>query len=311
MADHFRLFSAECPTRIGRGLLAACLIAVSGAAQAETIPDPGHGRPSSEQVLTARIAWLGSICSGYSLAYARHTEATPAPVRATLAALADETRAPIETLEQLAEVRAAEFAVLLDIVLAATDAAPPEPFAELLRFGQSDCQDLERTRNELDYARRSERLPAISPPLALRPELRPAPDVFYRADRITLLLVAYLEVLATGQAITPELARSYAAYTGDAPLPEVMEPGMATPPERLAYEAARGPAPVIADITREELIAVVQHILDTPGDWASDHYFDLFIHNTPCGARDLITGPFASDQPPQTAAEIVELACTE
>lgn len=286
-------------------VLMAFLIAPT--AQAQVLPDPGYDATPSVEMLNARIAWFESICTGYAISYARLNDGDMSAHQAQIAATAAETGTDILAITRLAERRALEFEVLLDIVLSAPDPAnaPPEPFAEMLRYGQADCQERDLALRVLAAGLDADGLPqdAAAPPF--RAALLPDPDVAYRATRIALVLDAMLDALAARDPVTDDLARIYAVLTNQAPLPEAMEPEMATPVETLAYWAARGPDRVIEDITQEELVAIVQHILDTPGNPDARHYMDLFIYNTPYGARDLITGPWSSSDPQPSAEAIV------
>ncbi len=162
-------------------------------------------------------------------------------------------------------------------------------------------------RNMLTAAINRGHIPVDAPVGALRAALRPDPDVAYRATRAVLILQAMLGEMATGAPVSDDLLSAYAVFTGDAPLPEDMDPDMATRSDDFAHWAVRGPVPVIDDITQEELVAIAQHILNTPGnaDWL--HYMDLFIANTPYGARDPIVRPWSSsDAQPTTEAIVPE-----
>lgn len=290
-------------------LIMAVCSALAASAQAQTTPHSGSPAPTSQAGIIEQIAWFGAVCGGYGLGYNAHTQdaAGMTEVRAELAALAVETGATLADLTALAERRAVEFERLFEIVLPVHDTTgvAPEPFANILRLGQSDCQEVQRMRNLFTAAINSGRLPVDAPAGALRAALRPDPDVAYRATRVALVLQTMLDEMAAGAPISDDLLSTYAAFTGDAPLPEDMDPDMATRADMLAHWTVRGPVPVIEDITRDELVAVVQHILDTPGDPNRQHYFDLFIANTPYGARDLIVGPWAIGAPLPTAEAIV------
>lgn len=141
----------------------------------------------------------------------------------------------------------------------------------------------------------------------LRPELLPPPvsrqqmdELCAEVERIAELLVARPE--AAGEAIT-----AFNAMTGHDYVPlDFAEYDRSRSLEKFAREAARPARPVVADITRDELVEIVRRLLTASAE--SDYYLRLLKANVSHPrVSDLVFHP-SDDLQDASAEQIVDQA---
>jgi len=124
-----------------RVLISALVLAVSSANAQESF---------DRAPFLVDIAHYGASCAGYALAYAKYQEDRDGidDVQGDLVDLAAESRVPLADLVAQADAHAARylpaFAVVLPEGQGAGSRFPDE--VQVLRMGQSDCQEADRSR---------------------------------------------------------------------------------------------------------------------------------------------------------------------
>ncbi len=178
--------------------LITCIAGViaAGVAQANPLFRAPYDRPQSLNDIRLSIAWYGAAC----VRGASEIEVRGDAV--SLESLAAETGVSLEQVQIWAAARDAEHDIAVDVLLRGGEPLrdPPEPFLTILRQGQSDCQDFERSRNVLQAAVDRGTMPEdiARPASGLRPEIEPLPFDTERRRRLEYVIRGVDEALAAG-----------------------------------------------------------------------------------------------------------------
>ncbi|MFF2198737.1 hypothetical protein [Streptomyces sp. NPDC058157] len=114
----------------------------------------------------------------------------------------------------------------------------------------------------------------------LRPELLPPPVSRQRLNELCAEVGRIAELLVARPEVAGEAIAAFNAMTGhDYEALDFAEYDGSRSLEQFAREAARPARPVVADITRDELVEIVRRLLTASAE--SDHYLRLLEANVP------------------------------
>ncbi|MFE3764297.1 hypothetical protein ACFXPI_21360 [Streptomyces sp. NPDC059104] len=141
----------------------------------------------------------------------------------------------------------------------------------------------------------------------MRPELLPPPVSRERLDELCAEVERIAELLVARPEVADEAIAAFNAMTGhDYAALDFAEYDGSRSLEEFAKEAARPARPVVADITRDELVEIVRRLLTASGD--SDYHLRLLEANVSHPrVSDLVFHPADSLQDP-CAEQIVDEA---
>ena len=120
--------------------------------------------------------------------------------------------------------------------------------------------------------------------MSLRPVLRPPPIDAEVLDRMIAVVARIGGAWQTGEPLD-ELMREHDELTGRHDIPARHYRDLCSKREErdAAVQTLRGRAPIVPDITREELVEIVRRIRDDPKALDMIWWLDLYMSNTAAG----------------------------
>ena len=129
--------------------------------------------------------------------------------------------------------------------------------------------------------------------MMLRPELEPRPVDPARCDRLALVVRRIADAIELGEPVDRLMCEHDAlAVRSDVAAREHQSVWADDGEERAAAETLMGPARVVPDITRAELVEIARRILDDPAGDGLSYWLELFTLKTPArGDSDFFFWP--------------------
>lgn len=252
--------------------------------------EPANHRPASLADYRAAVAWRGAHC----IMNAREIDHYGDTV--SLASLASETGVPLADITAIAQARGAEHAIAVGVLYAGGKPLkdPPEPFLSLLRQTQSDCQDFERARRQLDRAVARGVLPDTAPPrgpAVLRPALDPSRAAAERATRMHHILRAVDDIRTAGT-FEAELLTVAQLISGRPTLTLDDISGINDPQDRrwIAAELMLPNPDTITDLTQAEATELVNRLTAAPDGRYLRYYLSIIAANLDRLDPDILGG---------------------